>query len=578
MKIKIFSLIVFILFLSTSSCFAQYVIKGKVVGYDGKPMIKADIQQLTNVFPYDNIVKVFPVNTDGTFFINYSKPGFFRLRFCGLYHKPNNFKEFGMYIDEKDTVELNVQLQLYPLNDNIENVSFWTARKPGDKYLSKKTEGSINNDSTFSAEVVADSNFISYCVTGAAADDRPYSLIGERSDYYGLDRTGDYYSIIKTKKDSTIKLVFDLKKIIKRNAPGKLEIVKAPDHTKKFMIVNNDFNNRYGKYHKVMQEGMKNKTNRYDYTTNDEYNWQKDLDELEYKIRNEKDEFLHKAWQVSRYLIVLSDSWSKPKDNVSKELAMMSLSEIEPDSPLWSFFPGGIITAIREVTRKEKTIKDARAIQIESKDLYEPYMKYLEKAVEDHPDSTIKEQLLIFAFTFARHREFNSEFEKYWGKFLKEYPNSHNRNIYEKQFSKDSNIQIGKQVPDFNFVSVNSSNVKVSKTSMMGKKYLINFWAAWCGPCRGDLEALRNFRNRFNSSNFSIISVSLCFKREDIFGFQQTNPIPWFNSHVDMKNDEDNVLKDFEVLTIPKDILVDERGYIIAVNDLEKIMEILSKK
>lgn len=237
-----------------------------------------------------------------------------------------------------------------------------------------------------------------------------------------------------------------------------------------------------------------------------------------------------------------------------------------------------MVVAIGKANPKAKTIKDSRQINIDSKELLEPYMKYLEKAADKHPDSTIREQLIIFVFTYARYWGFNKEFEKYWKMFLNEYPNSHRRNIYEKQFSTDSNIQIGKQVPDFSFTSINSPNVKVSRTSMLGKKYLINFWAAWCGPCRGDLEVLRNFRNQFGGSSFSIISVSLCFKKEDIFDFQPTNPMPWFNTHVDMKNDIDNVLKNFEVLTIPKDILVDEKGYIIVVNDLEKIMEILTKK
>ena len=578
MKTKILSLVSFLFLLATNQVFSQYVIKGKLLGHDSKPMIKADIQQLTNVFPYDDIVKVFPVNKDGSFFINYPKPGYFRLRFCGLYHKPNNFKEFGIYLDEKDTLELNVQLQLYSLKEKIETVTFWTKREKGDKYQNKKTEAGINKDSTFTIEVIADSEFVSYCVSGVVNDEMNTSINGDKSDLYGLSREGNYYSIVKTKKDSTVKLSFDLKKMLRDSTKQKLELIKAPDHTKKFMIVNDDFNMRYGKYHRAMQEDMKNKSNRYDYTVNDEYNWKKDLDELEQKIKEENDEFLRKAWQVSRYRIVLGDSWAKQKDNVSKELAAMSLSEIEPDSPLWSFHCFGIGNAIRALTKKPNTIKDANVIQLDSKEIFQPYMNYLVKAVEDHPDSTIREQLLIYTMGWARSWGFEKEFEKYWGLYQKEFSNSRSFKIYQKQFSDKNIIQTGKPVPDFNFVSVNSPNVKVSKTSMLGKKYLINFWAAWFGPCRGDLEALRNFKNRFLNSNFSIISVSLCFRKEDISDFQQTNPMPWFNAHVDMKNDVDNVLKNFEVLTIPKDILVDEKGYIIAVNDLEKIMAILSKK
>jgi len=573
-----FVLLSFFLFLFiANSSYSQYIIKGKLLGYDGKPMIKAGIQQLTNVFPYDDIVKVSPVNSDGTFNINYSKPGYYRLRFCGLYHKPNNFKEFGIYIDEKDTVELNIQLQAYQLKDKIENVVFWTNKKSGDKYQTKKTEASMNNDSTYSVEITADSAFVPYSITGVTTGDRPHPLIGDKSDYYELSREGDYYSIIKAKVDSTIKLVFDLKKFVKGESIGKFELLKAPEHTKKFMIVNDDYNKRHDKYFKEWLENNKNKTNRWDYTADDEYDWKKDLDELEFKIKNEKDEFLRKAWQVERYLIVLSDSWSKQKDNVSKELAQMSLSEIEPDSPLWSFHVFGIADAMRNATKKPKNIKDAGIIKIDSRDEFQPYMNYLIQSVESHPDSTIKEQLIIYTMGWARNWGYEKEFQKYWDQYQKKFSTSRNFKYYQKQFSDKSIIQVGKPVPDFNFVSVSSPDVKVSKTSMLGKKYLINFWAAWCGPCRGDLEALRNFKKQFNGSNFSIISVSLCFKKEDIFDFQQNYPMPWFNAHVDMKNDVDNVLKNFEVQTIPKDILVDERGYIIAVNDLEKIMELLSK-
>jgi len=366
--------------------------------------------------------------------------------------------------------------------------------------------------------------------------------------------------------------------LIRSRAKGKLEFIKAPDHTNKFKIVNDDFNKRFEKYFVAMQEDKKNKSNRYDYTANDQYNWGIDLEELSQKIKNEKDDFLRKAWLVTRYRIVMADSWTKQKDNVSKELAMMSLSEIEPDSPIWSFHCFGIGEAIRALTKKTETMKDANYIQLESKEIFRPYIDYLIKAVENHPDSTIRERLVTLTFSSARAWGFEREFEKYWNIYQKEYLNSHFRDSYEQRFSNDSKIQIGKQIPDFSFTSVNSKIVTVSKKSMLGKRYLINFWAAWCGPCRGDLEALRNFKSKYIGPNFSIISVSLCFKKEDIFDFQKNYPMPWFNAHIDQRNDTDNILKIFEVLTIPKDILVDEKGYIMVVNDLDKIMEILNRK
>lgn len=561
-------------FLISYSISAQYVIKGKLLGYDLLPMDKAAIQQLNNSFPYDEIVNTFSVNNDGSFFINYPNPGYYRLRFCGLFHKPSTFKEFGIYIDKKDTVELNVALQLYPINEKIDSVLFWTIKKPGDKYLNKKISSTMNFDSTFSVGIITDSNLIPYCVSGVSKDEEEYFLAGDNSDFYELSNRGEYYSVIKTENGKSVNLIFDLKKYKKLKSEICVEIVKAPENTKKFMIVNNDFNKRLDNYRKRnrSEKALGKMNAEYD------YDWQKDLNELENKIRNEKDEFLKKAWQISRYQVVTFDSWYKPKENVSKDLAWMTLSEIEPDSPLWSYYVEGMWSAINEMSKIDKNFADKTIIRIGSKDLYKPYMKYLEYAIEHHPDKTIKENLLSYAFIFSKSKGFDNEFEKYWKMFIENYPNSIRKNAYEKQFSRDSKIKLGAQIPDFKFVSINNPDLIVSKKSMIGKKYLINFWAAWCGPCRGNIEALRNIKNMAGYGNFSIISISLCYEKEDIIEYQKINPMPWFNSHVDMKNDVDNILKTFDVITIPKDILVDENGIIIAINNLDEIMNLLRIK
>lgn len=578
MKTKIISIIVFGFLFTTSSFYAQYVIKGKVLGYDGNPMIKADIQQYSNRFASDSIVRKFPVNRDGTFIINLPRPNFLRLRFCGVNHQPYILynRRGGIYIDQKDTVELNIQLSPYIIKEEIKKVTIETNYNPVSRKFLKSYEAELQKDSTYIAEIETEEKTLKYEVSGLTTDKR--TINGTQADDYEVDEGGDYLSVINVTGKNKIKIEFDLKKIRQKVKPPIFEIVKAPDHTKKFKVVNDDYNKRWEKHVKAMEEDRKTRKNRYDASASDNYNWKKDLDELEDKIRNEKDEFLRKAWQISRYAIVLSDSWSKRKDNVSKELAQMSLSEIEPDSPLWSFHVFGILEAIYNSTKKQKDIKDVSIIKINSKDEFQPYMNYSIQAVENHPDSTIREQLLIYIIGWASSWGFDKEFQKYWDQYQKEFSTSRSFERYKKLYLNTAIIQAGKQIPDFNIVSVNSPEIKVSKTSMLGKKYLINFWAAWCGPCRGDLEALRNFKNQFGNTNFSIISVSLCFRKEDIFDFQKTNPMPWFNAHVDIKNDVDNVLKNFEVLTIPKDILVDEKGFIIAVNDLEKIMEILSKK
>lgn len=39
--------------------------------------------------------------------------------------------------------------------------------------------------------------------------------------------------------------------------------------------------------------------------------------------------------------------------------------------------------------------------------------------------------------------------------------------------------------------------------------YLVNFWATWCGPCREEIPAILNIGQKYASSKFKILFVSL---------------------------------------------------------------------
>jgi thiol-disulfide isomerase/thioredoxin len=227
------------------------------------------------------------------------------------------------------------------------------------------------------------------------------------------------------------------------------------------------------------------------------------------------------------------------------------------------------------LTEKPTQLKDNHSFIVESKELYQEYIDYMVSAFENHNDESLKEEIIRQIIHRANEWGFYDVHEKYLKIYEKDYSATKWFKSEIKRILKQRNLEIGKQIPDFNFKSVNNDDQFVSKSKMFGKKYILNFWASWCGPCTGTIEALGHFKKKF--ADLQIISVSLCLKEEHILDYQQRHPMPWFNSHVDQANDKDEVLKTFEVITIPKVILVDEKGIIIVIDDLDKIIEVLSR-
>jgi thiol-disulfide isomerase/thioredoxin len=98
--------------------------------------------------------------------------------------------------------------------------------------------------------------------------------------------------------------------------------------------------------------------------------------------------------------------------------------------------------------------------------------------------------------------------------------------------------------------------------SLKGKVYLIDFWAVWCQPCLAEMENLHEVYGKFKPQGFEILSLSLDAKPEDVNEFRRDKwKMPWLHSFVGLKGE---ALKQFEVVGIPKTILVNRNGEIVA--------------
>lgn len=143
-------------------------------------------------------------------------------------------------------------------------------------------------------------------------------------------------------------------------------------------------------------------------------------------------------------------------------------------------------------------------------------------------------------------------------------------------------VAVGKPVPDFEVRLLNddgSSGNLISNQSLRGKYYMLDFWAVWCGPCRGEMPVLHNAFEKFKD-RLTVLSLSFDKTVNDIVIYRKRRdtPMPWLHAFVE-KGFESDVARVFEVDGIPKPLLVDPNGMIVAMQDelrgdmLEKTLE-----
>ena len=130
-------------------------------------------------------------------------------------------------------------------------------------------------------------------------------------------------------------------------------------------------------------------------------------------------------------------------------------------------------------------------------------------------------------------------------------------------------IRIGQNAPDL--VVESPTGEKISLKDLRGQLVLIDFWAAWCGPCRKDnpylVDIYRKYRDRefVNGSGFTIYSVSLDKNRESWMAAIEQDSLEWEYHVNDLKGRQSEAVSAYEVESIPFNVLIDGNGTILAV-------------
>jgi peroxiredoxin len=213
--------------------------------------------------------------------------------------------------------------------------------------------------------------------------------------------------------------------------------------------------------------------------------------------------------------------------------------------------------------------KRADSIQVEMSKLQKEYVK-------NHPKSYVTPSI-VGSLSYEMEAE---ELESMINGLDTSIANLPQIKTLKERLNVMKTVAVGQKAPDFTLND--PSGTPVSLSSKIGAKVLlIDFWASWCNPCRQENPNVVKVFGEFHKKGFDIIGVSLDQDKDSWVKAIADDKLTW--THVsDLKYWGSDAAKLYAVNSIPSNLLLDDKGIIIARNlrgdDLyKKIKEVIGQ-
>jgi cytochrome c biogenesis protein CcmG/thiol:disulfide interchange protein DsbE len=120
--------------------------------------------------------------------------------------------------------------------------------------------------------------------------------------------------------------------------------------------------------------------------------------------------------------------------------------------------------------------------------------------------------------------------------------------------------QRGSPAPDFDLARLRSPG-RVRLADLRGRPVIVNFWAAWCVPCRKEFPTFREAQARYREDGLAIVGITFKDLPDDARRFAKQQRANWLLAE---GGDGDPVGKAYGVRALPQTFFVNRRGIIVA--------------
>ncbi len=510
----------------------ETVVWGSLLDQDGNPLRVAHVH-LTRPQHDKPDVSVEP-DRRGRFRLSADETGAFFIRFTGINHMS---AAIPFVAGTPQTLQVDVRLASYEYVDDFSDV-----KVVGDfNDFSPKTARPMEKqpDGSWSVELETAKPRIAYQLMGFEKSGRWVN--GPQADTFEYDGDGDYRSVVAA-KDGKVRITLRPLEVKRSSKPGETRFGKPASPAARLAAAYDDMNRR-------------DTASRNGGAAPAEHGKESDsLAVLSDRMEREKDPLVRQMLALS----ILSTEFYGSK--LEPRLAHRALENLPPSSRVWTLNPWVLSSAFAHL--RESRVSGGS--------------EYAWHVAEAQKDPTVRPIVLAAAFKGARDAGDSAVARRFYDRLLAEFPDDP-----ETKHAKDSGlggeIAVGKRIPSFTLPSLNDSNVSLTADTLKGKVTLIDFWATWCLPCVGEMGSLHRAYERYASRAFQILSVSIDEKPEVVASFRKDKwKLPWMNAWAggEFKSD---ALKRFEIFWIPRQILVDRDGTILATDlhgtDLQKTLD-----
>ncbi len=121
---------------------------------------------------------------------------------------------------------------------------------------------------------------------------------------------------------------------------------------------------------------------------------------------------------------------------------------------------------------------------------------------------------------------------------------------------------------DLKFTALDGTPVDLA--ALKGKVVLIDFWATWCPPCRGEVPNVVAAYHKYHDQGFEIIGISLDQDKDALLAFTKENGMTW-PQYFDGNGWQNAISSRFGINSIPAMWLIDKQGNLVTKDGREDL-------